>query len=142
MRMIVLFDLSKKLRALVVGTENKTEHILGYYTRFGDEASDIEPLKHLYKFQVYELARYLKIPDYIVSKPPSAGLWAGQTDEGELGFTYEQADTILSLYFDRHLSKQAIYDKGYDRTLVDRIWQWVEKGTIKDHLPIAFRQSV
>src|SRR6266568_8048806 len=80
-RMIYLYDVAKKQQALVLGTENKTEYHLGYYTRFGDEASDIEPIRGLYKTQIYELARYLQIPAKIIEKPPTAGLWSDQTDE-------------------------------------------------------------
>jgi NAD+ synthase len=142
MRMVILFDLSKKLNALVVGTENKTEHLLGYYTRFGDEASDIEPIRHLYKTQVYDLAAYLNVPKIILQKPPTAGLWKGQTDEGEFGFTYKEADEILSLHIDQHKSKQAIIRKGYDCQLVNNIWWWIKKGNLKDRLAIAFSRSV
>lgn len=94
-RMIFLFDAAKKNGGLVVGTENKSEHYLGYYTRFGDEASDVEPLRNLYKTQVYQLAEFLQIPQPIITKPPTAGLWEGQTDEKELGFSYKDADEIL-----------------------------------------------
>lgn len=94
-RMIEIFDQAKKLKALVVGTENKSEKLLGYYTRFGDEASDIEPIIHLYKTQVRQLAIELKIPDRIINQAPSAGLWLGQTDESDLGFFYEKADMVL-----------------------------------------------
>ena len=94
-RMTYLFDAAKKHRALVMGTENKSEHELGYFTRFGDEASDVEPILHLYKTQVFELAKYLQIPESIISKPPSADLWPEQTDENELGFTYQEADEVL-----------------------------------------------
>src|SRR6266404_9567457 len=82
MRMIVLYDLAKQYNALVCGTENKSENLLGYFTRFGDQASDIEPIEHLYKTQVYQLAAYLKIPAAVINQEPSAGLWLGQTDEG------------------------------------------------------------
>lgn len=139
MRMVVLYDLSKKLNALVVGTENKTEHLLGYYTRFGDEASDIEPIRHLYKTQVYDLAAYVGVPKKILQKPPTAGLWKGQTDEGEFGFTYQEADEILSLYFDDHVSKSAIVKKGYSQQTMEKIWWWIEKGNSKDRLPIALK---
>src|SRR3989344_98497 len=104
-RMIILYDLSKKFKALVIGTENRTEKILGYFTRFGDEASDIEAILHLYKTQVRQLADYLKIPDKIIKKPPTAGLWRGQTDEGEFGFSYAEADKILYLSIDKGLSQ-------------------------------------
>ncbi|MBI3576417.1 NAD(+) synthase, partial [Candidatus Gottesmanbacteria bacterium] len=82
-RMTALFDQAKKQKALVVGTENKSERLLGYFTRFGDSASDIEPLANLYKTQVFKLAKYLGIPESIITKPPTAGLWKGQTDEGD-----------------------------------------------------------
>ncbi|MCX6816657.1 MAG: NAD(+) synthase [Candidatus Beckwithbacteria bacterium] len=91
-RMIYTFDQAKKLKALVVGTENKSEKLLGYYTRYGDEASDIEPIIHLYKTQVCQLAKELKIPEKIIKQAPSAGLWQGQTDEGDLGFSYEEVE--------------------------------------------------
>jgi len=94
-RMIYCFDLAKKLNALVVGTENKSEKLLGYYTRFGDEAADIEPIIHLYKTEVRKLARELEIPEEIIKQKPTAGLWPGQIDEGDLGFTYKEADQVL-----------------------------------------------
>lgn len=135
MRMVVLFDLSKKLNRLVIGTENKTEHLLGYYTRFGDEASDIEPIKELYKTQVFQLAKHLGVPQKIISKSPTAGLWEGQTDEGEFGFSYELADKILYLYDEKKLSKTEIIAKGYDKKVVERLWWWIRKGEFKDRLP-------
>jgi len=100
-RMIFVFDLAKELDALVCGTENKSEKYLGYFTRFGDEASDIEPIQHLYKTQVRELAVGLGVPDLILKKPPSAGLWQGQTDETELGFSYKDADRVLAVIVDQ-----------------------------------------
>ena len=96
MRMILLYDLAKKYQALVLGTENRSEYLLGYYTRFGDEASDLAPIRELYKTQVKQLACYLKIPEKIINKTPTAGMWIGQTDEGEFGFTYKEADGIHS----------------------------------------------
>ena len=94
-RMICLFDQAKKLTALVVGTENKSEKMLGYFTRFGDEASDLEPIIHLYKTEVVKLAEELGVPEKIIKAAPTAGLWPGQTDEAELGMTYEQIDARL-----------------------------------------------
>ena len=96
-RMTILFDLAKKLNAMVSGTENKSEGLLGYFTRFGDAASDIEPIAHLYKTQIYQLAKYLKVPEKIINQAPTAGLWDGQTDEDDFGFTYEEADQVLYL---------------------------------------------
>jgi len=100
-RMIVLFDLAKKYRAMVCGTENKSEKLLGYFTRFGDAASDIEPIAHLYKTQILQLAKYLKVPKKIIQQSPTAGLWDGQTDEDDFGFTYQEADQVLYLTHDR-----------------------------------------
>jgi len=116
MRMIVLFDLAKKHSALVCGTENKTENLLGYFTRFGDQASDIEPIEHLYKTQVYHLANYLGVPKKIIDQKPTAGLWSGQTDEGEFGFTYEEADQVLYLHFEKKLSIKEIIHQGFKNT--------------------------
>ncbi len=136
MRMIVLFDQAKKQKALVVGTENKSEHLLGYFTRFGDEASDIEPLRNLYKTQVYELAKHLGIPEPIVTKKPTAGLWEGQTDEGEFGFTYKQADEILSLLYDEKKRPEDIEKKGFSKKLIQNVVSRVTKNDFKHHLPI------
>lgn len=113
MRMIFLYDIAKKHNALVVGTENKSESLLGYFTRFGDSASDIEPIQHLYKTQVYSLAKYLGVPKEIIDQEPTANLWEGQTDEGEFGFTYEEADQVLYYYFEQKLSVEEIIKKGF-----------------------------
>lgn len=94
-RMLVVYDQAKKLDALVCGTENKSEEYLGYFTRFGDEASDIEPIQAYYKTQVRQLVEFLKLPAVFLEKAPSAGLWQNQTDENELGFSYAQADLVL-----------------------------------------------
>jgi|SRR5579859_344739 len=94
-RMICAYDVAKRLGGLVCGTENKSEHYLGYFTRFGDAASDVEPIASLYKTQVRQLAAFLGLPSVFLEKAPSAGLWLGQTDEAEMGFSYEQADKVL-----------------------------------------------
>lgn len=135
-RMTILFDTAKKRDALVVGTENKTEHLLGYYTRFGDEASDIEPLRNLYKTQVYDLARALSVPEQILRKTPTAGLWQGQTDEGEFGFSYKEADEILSLVVDKKQSIDEVIAKGFSRTVVEKVIKRMKENEFKHHLPI------
>jgi len=99
-RMVVLYDWAKKLDALVCGTENKTEDLLGYFTRFGDAASDVEPIQHLYKTQVKSIARTLQVPATFIERHPTAGLWDDQTDEGEFGFTYKEADEVLLRIFE------------------------------------------
>lgn len=132
-RMICLFDFAKKSNALVLGTENKTEQLLGYYTRFGDAASDIEPIQHLYKTQVYQLAPYLKVPQQIIHKKPTAGLWENQTDEGEFGFTYEEADQVLYLYFDKKMSSDELIKIGFPNAL--KILSYSEKNKFKLDTP-------
>ncbi len=117
-RMIILFDRAKKRNAMVCGTENRTEHLLGYFTRFGDQASDVEPISHLYKTQVYQLAEYLDLPESIIRKEPSANLWRGQTDEGEFGFTYEEADQVLYSYYEKKLPLEKIIQEGFKNTQV------------------------
>lgn len=135
MRMVFLYDVAKSLNALVIGTENKSEFYLGYFTRFGDEASDLEPIRGLYKTQVWEMARYLKIPEKIISKPPTAGLWEGQTDEKEFGFSYLDGDRILYHYFEEHLPLGGIVVLGFDKNLVEKVLQRVEVNSFKHHLP-------
>lgn len=136
-RMIFLYDQAKIRKALVVGTENKTEHLLGYFTRFGDEASDIEPLRNLYKTQVYELARHLGVPQAILDEKPTAGLWEGQTDEEEFGFTYAQADEILHRFVDKRESKEAIISAGYSEKTVDAVLSRMWTNAFKHHVPIV-----
>ena len=140
-RMILLFDFARKLNALVCGTENKSEHFLGYFTRFGDEASDLEPLRHLYKTEVYELAKYLQEPEEIVKKAPTAGLWSGQTDEGQFGFTYSQADEILYQLFDLKKSEAEIVASGIPDEVVAKVKKWVDSVSFKHHLPYVAQES-
>lgn len=97
-RMIILYDASARYKGLVVGTSNKTELMLGYFTLYGDGACALEPIGHLYKTEVKEMAKILGVPKAVVSKHPSAGLWDGQTDEGELGLTYATMDRILAKF--------------------------------------------
>lgn len=132
-RMITLFDQAKKVNGLVCGTENRSERILGYFTRFGDAASDLEPISHLYKTQIYELAKYLKVPEEIVKARPTAGLWEGQTDEDELGFTYREADQVLHLYFDKNLKADKIKKLGLKKT--DKIINRALANTFKSVTP-------
>ena len=132
-RMIILYDLAKKHNALVCGTENKTENLLGYFTRFGDQASDFEPIQHLYKTQVYALAKSLGIPQNIIDKEPTAGLWHGQTDEGEFGFTYKEADQVLFYYVDKKLKVEEIKKMGFKNA--EKIINFSLKNAYKHHAP-------
>lgn len=132
-RMIVLYDLSKKLDGLVAGTENKSEKILGYFTRFGDEASDFEPIQHLYKTQVYELANFLGVPKSIIAKTPSANLWENQSDEGEFGFSYKEADQVLYLYFEEGKKADEIGKLGFKNA--SKIIDFADRNSYKHEVP-------
>ncbi len=134
-RMIVLYDQSEAFKGLVVGTSNKTEILLGYSTMFGDSASAINPIGDLYKTQVRQLSRALNIPAPIVDKPPSADLWAGQTDEDELGFTYEEADKLLYLLVDQRYMPQEAIDAGFDERFVNTVVARVRRFQFKRMLP-------
>ena len=136
-RMITLYDIAKKENALVCGTENKSEYHLAYFTRFGDEASDIEPIQHLYKTQVSQLAKHLGIPEEIIEKAPTAGLWEDQTDEGQFGFTYEEADQVLFLYFEQKLTVEEIEKKGLSNA--KKIIEWCDRNSYKHHVPYVLK---
>lgn len=138
-RMIILYDLAKKYNALVCGTENKSENLLGYFTRFGDQASDIEPIEHLYKTQVYQLAEHLELPNKIIKQEPTAGLWIGQTDERQFGFTYEEADNVLFLHFEKNLSVEKIEELGYSNT--KKIFAWHKQNLFKHETPYALSEG-
>ncbi len=141
-RMITLFDQAKLHDALVCGTENRTEHLLGYFTRYGDAASDIEPICHLYKTQIYQVAEYLQVPQTIIKRSPTAGLWEGQTDEGEFGFTYKEADEVLCLYVDKKKTVKDIENLGLKNAR--RIIERVSTNSFKHKLPyfLSFKRGL
>lgn len=138
-RMIYLYDVAKELGGLVLGTENKSEHYLGYFTRYGDQASDVEPLLGLYKTEVWKLAEELGLPGKFVSKRPSAGLWEGQTDEGELGFGYVEADKVLKLLIDEGVEEveelAARLAGEVKREVVERVVGRVRANAFKREVP-------
>jgi len=134
-RMVYLFDQAKKRQALVVGTENKSEEMLGYFTRFGDSASDTEPIFHLYKTEVFALAKHMNIPQSILNKPPSAGLFPEQTDEKDFGFTYKDADQILSLLYDEKKTSDEVVGLGFTKELVEKIQSRVSRNAFKHKTP-------
>lgn len=133
-RMLYLYDFAKKLSAMVVGTENKSEHYLGYFTRFGDAASDIEPIVHLYKTQVRQLAKNLDVPQEILDADPTAGLWEGQTDESEFGFSYQEADEVLCLHFEKNQSLEEIQK---EHPYAEKILQHVKNNAFKLTTPYS-----
>lgn len=140
-RMSILFDQSKKHGALVAGTSNKSEILLGYSTIFGDNASSLNPIGDLYKQQVWQLSRYLGIPEQVVAKRPSADLWPGQTSEGELGFEYAMADEVLYLMFDQGLTAEEVVDRGYPEAVVGRIVTLERAHRFKRRLMLIARLS-
>ncbi|HEV3077381.1 MAG TPA: NAD+ synthase [Thermoanaerobaculia bacterium] len=140
-RMAILFDQAKKLGCLVLGTSNKTEILLGYSTVFGDNASSLNPLGDLYKQQVWRLAQHLALPRQVVAKQPSADLWPGQTDEEELGLTYEVADEVLYLLFDLGLRPAEVVERGYAEEAVRRIVRLEQANRYKRRLMLIARLS-
>jgi NAD+ synthase len=139
--MTIVYDFSAALGALVVGTSNKTEALLGYTTLWGDMACAINPLGDLYKTQVRALARHLGVPEQIIAKAPSADLWTGQTDEGELGFTYEQVDQVLYLMVDERRCVPDIVSRGFAQPFVERVRETVRNSQYKRRMPIVAKLS-
>ncbi len=135
LRMIVLYDQSAAFRGLVVGTGNKTEIMLGYTTLYGDSACAVNPLGDLYKTQLRQLARALGVPQAIIDKAPTADLWMGQTDESELGFTYEQVDQLLYLIVDQRYSQADCVEAGFTRAFVSQVAERVRRNQFKRVLP-------
>jgi NAD+ synthase len=141
-RMTVLFDHSARLGALVLGTSNKTELLLGYGTLHGDMASAINPLGDLYKTQVRQLSRHLGVPAPIIEKQPSADLWEGQTDEAELGFTYEEVDKVLCWLVDqRYEVAELIAERLFDEKFVRAVARRIQVSQYKRRLPVIAKIS-
>ncbi|MDF1879803.1 NAD+ synthase [Sulfurimonas sp. MAG313] len=136
LRMMNLFDISARQSALVLGTSNKSELMLGYGTLYGDLASAINPIGDLYKTEVFELAKYLEIPSSIIDKPPSADLWEGQSDEDELGYSYAELDAVLKRYVDERAKKEELLDEGFDAKLVEMILKKIYFNQFKRKMPL------
>lgn len=140
-RMIVLYDQSAAWRGLVIGTSNKTEAMLGYTTLFGDSAAALQPIEDLYKTQIRQLSRALNVPAAILDKPPSADLWTGQTDEGELGFTYADVDKVLYLLIEGRYTVDEVADQGFPRDFVAKVWRQVRLNHFKRTMPNVAKLS-
>lgn len=130
-RMSILFDYSSKENALVVGTSNKTEIYLGYSTQFGDSACALNPIGDLYKTNIWDLSRYLKIPNELIEKKPSADLWEGQTDEQEMGLTYKEADQVLYRMLEENKTVEEVLAEGFNKDLVDNIVRRMNRSEYK-----------
>jgi NAD+ synthase len=135
LRMVVLYDQSQAFRGLAVGTGNKTEILLGYTTIYGDSASALNPLGDLYKTQVRQLAKAVGVPQVILEKPPTADLWLGQTDEGELGFTYAEVDQLLFMLVDQRYRPEDCVEAGFDENFVRAVMERVRKNQFKRLMP-------
>jgi len=136
LRMTTLFDVSARENALVLGTSNKSELMLGYGTLYGDLASALNPIGDLYKTEVFELAHYLGVNDVILSKPPSADLWEGQSDENEIGYPYCELDRVLKLYVESRLTRDELIECGEKSELVELIIRKIYQNQFKRKMPI------
>ena len=135
LRMTILYDQSVAFGGLVMGTSNKTELLLGYSTVYGDSGVALQPIGDLYKTQIRQLSAALGVPQSVIGKPPSADLWAGQTDEGELGFTYAEVDKVLFLLVDERYTLDEVVDEGYARPFVEDVWRRVKANHYKRTMP-------
>lgn len=135
LRMVILYDQSVEWGGLVMGTSNKTELLLGYSTIYGDSGVALQPIGDLYKTQVRQLSAALGVPAQIIQKPPSADLWAGQTDEGELGFTYADVDKVLYLLVDERYTLDELVEEGFSREFVEDVWRRVKANHYKRTMP-------
>ncbi|MCX5976154.1 MAG: NAD+ synthase [Coprothermobacterota bacterium] len=140
-RMAILFDQAMAHQALVVGASNKSELLLGYGTWFGDLAASSFPIGDLYKTQVRQMGRDLQLPAEVLEKAPTADLWTDQTDEGELGFTYELADQILFLFVEERLAEAEIVRAGFPPATVGAITNRIRQSQFKRRLPPVCKLS-
>ncbi|MEM3059267.1 MAG: NAD+ synthase [Methanomassiliicoccales archaeon] len=135
-RMIILFHEANLRKRVVMGTSNKSELLIGYFTKFGDGGSDFCPIGDLYKTQVRELARQIGIPENIIKKIPTAGLWNGQTDEGEIGVSYDDLDRIL-YGFEMNMTNEEIALKtGLPMHVIERVWKMHRTTAHKRKMPL------
>ena len=134
-RMSVLYDISARDSSLVVGTSNKSELLLGYGTIYGDIACAINPIGQLYKSDEYEYGRFLGVTDAILNKKPSADLWEGQSDEDEIGYSYEVLDGVLKQLVDEGKSKEELLNAGVNETLLDTVVSRMKANEFKGKLP-------
>jgi len=140
-RMIILFDKSMEHEALVLGTSNKTELLLGYGTLYGDMASAINPIGDLYKTDIFQLAQYLEVPEAIIKKKPTADLWAGQSDEAELGFTYAEVDELLYELIDNRVSREQLIKRDFKGDFIQKVVAKIQSSQFKRRGPVICKLS-
>ena len=140
-RMITLYDRSSVFGGLVVGTGNKTELMLGYTTLFGDQGCALNPIGDLFKTQIRALSAEMNVPRVIIDKAPSADLWEGQTDEQEMGLSYDEVDQLLHVLVDLRYSTEEAIDLGFDQAYVRRIWRMVSRNQFKRRYPLIAKVS-
>lgn len=141
LRMVVWYALANRTGSLVAGTGNKTEIMVGYSTKFGDAACDFNPIGDLYKTQVRQLAEYLGVPETIIKKPPSAGLWPGQTDEDELGISYDHLDLILTGYERWKTISEISKNLGLPKEEISRVNRLIRRSEHKRQTPVILKLS-
>lgn len=138
-RMLLLYDLANSEGLLVLGTGNRTELLLGYFTKHGDGACDLLPIGDLYKSQVWQLAEHVGVPERIVKKVPSAELAPGQTDEGEMGLSYRMADVVLHLCVDKGQPPERAVEAGIPRSTVERVLARLKANEHKRKPPFVIK---
>jgi NAD+ synthase len=138
-RMTILYDLSSVYNALVVGTSNRTELLLGYGTQYGDTASAVNPIGDLYKTQVRQLSAHLGVPEQIITKAPSADLWEAQTDEGELGFSYFDVDRLLYFMIDQRYTLDQLRALGFEDDFIERVSKRIIRNQYKRTMPVVLK---
>ncbi len=135
MRMAILYDKASEVNGMVIGTSNKSELLLGYGTIFGDLASAFNPIGDLYKSEIFEFAKFLGVNEEIISKPPSADLWEGQSDEADLGYSYNEIDEVLAKFVDERWTKEELLEV-YDTNLVNMIIKRIYQNQFKRKMPV------
>jgi NAD+ synthase len=140
-RMIVLYDRSAREKALVIGTSNKTEIMLGYGTQYGDTACALNPVGDLYKTQIWQLAEALSVPKKIIEKKPTADLWQGQTDEQELGFSYKLVDQLLYFMVDERRTEEELVERGFEKHFIQKIQRLIRRNQFKRVPPLVAKIS-
>ncbi|MCJ7817449.1 MAG: NAD(+) synthase, partial [Candidatus Thorarchaeota archaeon] len=127
LRMVTWYARANQENRLVLGTGNKTELMIGYFTKYGDGGTDILPIGELYKANVWDLSRHVGVPESLIEKAPSAGLWEGQTDEKEIGISYPELDSILFLHIEKGMNVEEITAWGIEKSKVDKVLKMMKR---------------